>query len=176
MPRFVVLTGLPASGKSTIGRHLSDALMLPMLDKDEILEGLFADHGVGDSAHRNALSRMADMELETRAMTLPGAILVSWWRHPGSSVESGTPIGWLQSLQPNLVELHCRCCAEVACERFFARARHPGHLDGVRDRAKELARFRAFAALGPVVLGKVVEVDTELPLDIDRLIRAIAEA
>ena len=176
MPRFVVVTGLPASGKSTIGRQLSAALALRLLDKDEILEALFDKHGIGDGAHRSALSRDADLELETRAMSLPGAVLVSWWRHPASRVESGTPTGWLSRLPRQIVELHCRCRPEVACERFFARTRHPGHLDQLRNPAEELARFRTFDAFGPIGLATVVEADTERPLEVGRLVRAIAEA
>ena len=176
MPRFVIVTGLPASGKSTIARRLSAALALPLLDKDEMLEGLFDDHGIGDDAHRGALSRVADKELETRAMSLPAGVLVSWWRHPRSLVESGTATDWLSRLAAKLVELHCRCRPEVACERFFARVRHPGHLDSARDRAEELARFRAFASFGAIGLGAVIEVDTEQPVDVGRLIRAIAGA
>jgi predicted kinase len=176
MPRFVVVTGLPGSGKSTIGRQLSTALMLPLLDKDDILEGLFDQSGIGDGAHRGALSREADRELARRTLYLPGAVLVSWWRHPASRIETGTPTGWLSSLKAPLVEIHCCCRPEVACERFFARTRHPGHLDQTRDRGEELARFRLFAAWGPIGLGPVVEVDTELPLEAGRLIHAIAKA
>jgi len=39
--RFIVVSGLPASGKSTLARRLAPALGLPLLDKDEILERLF---------------------------------------------------------------------------------------------------------------------------------------
>ena len=51
---FVVVSGLPASGKSTLSRRLATALSLPMLDKDDILEGLFEslapETRIGDSA------------------------------------------------------------------------------------------------------------------------------
>jgi len=40
MNRYIILTGLPASGKSTLGRAVAAALGLPMLDKDDILEAL----------------------------------------------------------------------------------------------------------------------------------------
>ena len=176
MPCFVVVTGLPASGKSTLARQLSDALTLPLLDKDEILEGLFDHHGIGDGAHRSALSRVADKELEARAMSLPGAVLVSWWRHPRSLVDSGTPTQWLASLSAPCVELHCRCDPEVAVDRFFARARHPGHLDALKDRHQELARFRELALLGPLGLPTHIGIDAGKSVDIERVMGELARA
>ena len=47
MKRFVVVSGLPASGKSTLGRALAAAWALPFIDKDEILEALFEREGTG---------------------------------------------------------------------------------------------------------------------------------
>ena len=51
-PRLVVVSGLPASGKSTVARTLAGALGLPLLDKDVFLEALFASDGIGDAAWR----------------------------------------------------------------------------------------------------------------------------
>jgi hypothetical protein len=54
---FVVVSGLPASGKTTLARRLADGLGLPLLDKDDILDRLFetelgTQHGVDVSAER----------------------------------------------------------------------------------------------------------------------------
>jgi hypothetical protein len=46
MNRFIVVTGLPASGKSTVGVTVARALGLSLFDKDEILEALFEALGV----------------------------------------------------------------------------------------------------------------------------------
>ena len=35
---FVVISGLPGSGKTTLARRLAQALNLPLIDKDDILE------------------------------------------------------------------------------------------------------------------------------------------
>lgn len=59
--RFVVVSGLPGSGKSTVARLVSPALNLPVIDKDDILERLFDSKGVGDASWRRALSRQSDV-------------------------------------------------------------------------------------------------------------------
>jgi shikimate kinase / 3-dehydroquinate synthase len=37
---FVVVTGLPGAGKTTVGRALAAALDVPFLDKDDFLDDL----------------------------------------------------------------------------------------------------------------------------------------
>lgn len=158
---FIVLSGLPASGKSTLGRVLAEALRLPMLDKDEILEALFERRGIGDAAWRARLSRIADQELIERATKLPAAVIASWWRHPRSSAASGTPSEWLLSLQGEVVEIHCLCSPKVAASRFIERTRHAGHADGRHTFEALLASFQTQASLGPLRIGRTIEVGTE---------------
>ena len=173
MSRLIVVSGLPASGKSTIGAALSNGLGLPLLDKDDILEALFDELGTGGAAWRTTLSRAADRILETLARRARAAVVVSWWRHPSSSAQSGTSPQWLMSLQPAPVEVHCRCAAGVAVERFFARTRHAGHLDASKDRSHELGQFEQAAFLGPLGLGPCIEVDTNHVVDVDGLMRRL---
>lgn len=42
---LVVVSGLAASGKTTVGRLLSEQLSMPLIDKDVILEALFDSLG-----------------------------------------------------------------------------------------------------------------------------------
>ena len=58
--QHLIVTGIPASGKSTIARALSQETGLEMLDKDEILDDLFNERGIGDVHGRTILSRTAD--------------------------------------------------------------------------------------------------------------------
>lgn len=173
MNRFIVVTGLPASGKSTVGVAVARSLGLPLLDKDEILEALFEALGVGDSLWRSRLSRAADEVLQRQALHSPGAVIVSWWRHPLSPVASGASPDWLRSLSGLLFELHCRCRPQVAIERFFARERHVGHLDSSRSRAEELPKLEHISACGPLGIGRVIEIDTEQQLDLPALLAAL---
>ncbi len=172
--RYIVVSGLPASGKSTVARAIAEALRLPLLDKDEILEGFFDSLGVGDPEWRNQLSRAADDELRRQACALPNAVIVSWWRHPRSASESGTPTGWLSSLAGELVEVYCVCSPRVAAARFVSRRRHAGHLDEQKSLAALQASFEEQALLGPLKLGRLLEVDTEVALRAEELLARLA--
>ena len=95
MRRFVIVSGLPASGKSTVGHVIANGLGLPLLDKDVVLESLFERIPPTDANGRNDLSRLADELFRAQALVAAGGVLVSWWRHPRSAAESGTPTQWL---------------------------------------------------------------------------------
>ena len=173
MQRHIIVTGIPASGKSTIGQAVASALGLAMLDKDEILEAMFNRQGVGNAEWRTQLSRAADEALQERALQSGGAVIASWWRHPASRLDSGTPVEWLSSLPGVVVELHCVCSPQVATERFLSRKRHEGHLDQLKTHAGVLASFQQHAALGPLGIGRVVTVNTERSVELDGLLAEI---
>ena len=73
--QYLILTGIPASGKSTIARALSEELGLEIFDKDEILEDLFNEKGVGDVHWRTTLSRTAEEILQERASRSESSII-----------------------------------------------------------------------------------------------------
>lgn len=176
MPRFVVVSGLPASGKSTLARSLANRLSLPLFDKDNFLEAHFLAADVSDEAVRRKLSRQADMELRHAAVRSTGAVLTSWWRHLKSPSESGTPVAWLNSLPGPVAEVHCRCTAATAVARFVARSRHPGHLDARRSHAELLATFEQQESFGPLGLQRCVVANTEGDVQPEEVVSALTRA
>jgi AAA domain len=163
---FVAVTGLPASGKSTLGRALSSELRLPFLDKDDILEALFGAFEVQSPDDRSHLSRASDAVLESVALASQGAVLASFWRRPGHSTESGTPTQWLSSLTSDVVvEVHCECDSVLAASRFANRRRHPSHWDGRTTEPELRASFAVLAHQGPVLGGTTITVLTSEPVD-----------
>ena len=163
---YVVVSGLPGSGKSTVARRLAAHTGLAVLDTDDILEQLFDERGVGDAAWRSALSREADHVFAELASGRGSACLVSWWRHPRSMTDSGTPTEWLTALPSHVVEVHCVCPVDVAVDRFLRRTRHPGHQDASKSRDSVTRQFEALAALGPLGIGPGIEVTTTDDVDL----------
>lgn len=170
---FVVVSGLPGSGKTTLARQLADGLGLLLLDKDDILDRLFEANGIGDSAWRRRLSRASDVILEREAVASNGAVLTSLWRVPGMAADSGTPTYWLQDVSNLVVNVQCVCSPEIAAKRFLERKRHPGHLDGHATYADVLASLQALAALGALEVGPRLDVDTSGPVKIHNVVREI---
>lgn len=174
--RFVIVSGLPGSGKTTLARALAPLLGLPLLDKDDVLERLFKAKRVGDAEWRRHLSRESDALLQAEASRSTGAILTSFWRVPGMPDDSGTPTAWLLDLSELIVTVHCVCRAEIAADRFFRRARHPGHLDGRRTYAEVLASIRALPDIAPPNLGEVIYVDTSGSVATETVARETSDA
>jgi hypothetical protein len=173
---FVLISGLPGSGKTTLGRQLAPVLDLPLIDKDDILDRLFEAKGVGDAAWRRRLSRESDVILQHEATSSTGAILASFWRVPGMPSDSGTPTDWLDAPSHHVVNVHCACELEVAANRFLQRRRHPGHLDGESPFAEVLASLRQLTQLPPLDIGQRIHVDTSQQPNLTAVVRAIRGA
>jgi AAA domain len=170
---FVVMSGLPASGKTTLGRQLGTRLRLVVLDKDDYLESLLAEQDSVDPDLRSALSREADLLLERDVRNAnDGAVIVSFWRRPELSNASGTPTQWLLSLD-GLTEVYCDCPPSPAADRFVARQRHPGHGDARRRKIDLIEQFEAVAAFGPLGLGRTLVIDTSTPVDPDQVVALV---
>lgn len=159
----VVVSGLPAAGKSTIARQIAPLLDLPVIDKDDLLEASFPP-GAVSPVERSRLSRQADATLQELVQESHGAVVASHWSRPELSSASGTPTDWLSSL-PRVVEVHCTCDPHTAAERFVNRTRHPGHGDQRKGFAEVLEQFQAICPLGPLHIGPTVTVATDTPVD-----------
>jgi len=152
-----MVTGLPASGKTTLGCRIAAELSWPYLDKDDFLEAMFDSQGLGDEQWRRRLSIEADEQFEIRALEQSNTVLVSHWR-PRGRTDTGTPVDWVNRHFQNTIEVYCECDPELATRRFVSRTRHPGHLDETKSEEAILSWMHDMAALYPLSCAKVIRV------------------
>ena len=169
--QLIVVSGLAASGKTTVGRLLSERLGMPLIDKDVILEAMFDSLGCDDRDQRYRLSRASDEVLYALASSGP-AVLVNWW-------DRDTAPARLRAISSSLVEVFCDCPVEVAAARFAARRRHPGHQDQLRSPEEHAEGIRRMRETHQGALGlsdPIVTVDTGRPLSADLVVRRVRAA
>ena len=155
---LVLVTGPPASGKTTLAQPLAHHLGLPLLGKDTIKEALFDTLGTGDRAWSRRLGAASYGVLLALAREVPAAVVdANFYPDHGPAL--------LQACQ-RPIEVFCRCPATEVERRFTQRApaRHPGHVDHVLD---DQLKAALDGGIGPLGLGgPVLEVDTSGPVDV----------
>lgn len=158
---YVLVTGLPGSGKTTIAEPLAAALDLPLLARDTIKEALWDALGGGDLAWSRRLGAASAEAFWRLAAQARSAVLDNFFHRAFAHR--------LEALGGPLVEVHCACPPRLARERYVNRRRHPCHFDltyGV-DMFDEWVRHDA----GPLALGPVLSVDTSGAVDVDAVAR-----
>lgn len=165
--QFVLVSGAPAAGKTTLARALAPLLGLSLIAKDDIKEALFDALGgpPGDLPWSRKLGGAAMETLWRLAEQSAGAILEANFR-PHSAYERGR----LERLAAEIVEVNCWCPPELLIRRFHERARtaHPAHV------LSELSPDMVAEFDRPVGLGAVLQVDSSRPVDIQAVADAIA--
>jgi len=163
----IVVSGLPASGKSTLAIKIAERLGCVCLDKDDFLEALF-DDAVG-SHPRSTLSRQSDQHFQQAAQRESRVVLVSHWRAPTMNSTSGTISDWVALQYASVIEIYCRCSARTAAQRFSARVRHPAHRDNEKSDEQLERWMHALSGNFPLGIGQLITVDTEVDIDVAAL-------
>jgi predicted kinase len=176
--RIVLVSGPPASGKTTIARPLAEALNFALLAKDDIKESLFTSMSgpPGDLAFSRRIGDAAMHLLWALAPHCPEVVLEANFRTQ-TAFERAQVTALIRLPGARLVEVFCRLPLEEAARRFAERARlerhHPAHA------LTEMSVEQLAVYSEPFALSPVIEIDTSLPLDVDALlgrVRAALEA
>jgi len=156
---FVIVNGLPASGKTTLAQAVGSLLEWPVLSKDVIKDALRDHFGARNREESRRLGRAAVDIMYGLVRSMPVALLdsvfdVRW--APGDLARLNRP--WL--------EIYCDCPLEVARRRFLER--HfalSGHMSEDADWPAWVA-----SAGQPLGIAPLLRVDTTRPVDV----RAVA--
>lgn len=136
-PTLIVVSGLPATGKTTLSALIAAEHALPVISRDRIKEHLFDDLAPdlttftrADSARLGLeaavrLLRQADEHLRTGT-----SLIVDSNFHPALAAVELEPFFAIADVR----QVHCRVAPDELYRRYRARyeggGRHPVHLDG----------------------------------------------
>ncbi len=163
---FVIVSGPPASGKSTMAPAVARELSLPLIAKDTIKDALMSVLPVPDVEMSRQVGRGAVAAMLAVAAESPvGAVIES-------NFYRSVAVDALRRLPGLVIEVFCRCGRTTAAARYSARAgtRHAGHFDGVRS----LEELWNDEVAEPVAGGwPLVEVNTDQPVDVPEVVALI---
>lgn len=173
-PLLVVVTGMPAAGKSTVAGALSEALSLPLIARDRIKEQLYETLGAGDvqwSSRLGAASFALVFDLAAVLLEAGQSAIVeaNFFRGDAEAEFAALPAH-------HVAQIHCRAPLELLVERYRSRRRHPGHHD---DQKVQLLgeRFDRGTHEALALPGDIIRVDTsrhvELTAIADRVRRSL---
>jgi predicted kinase len=169
-PLLVVVTGMPAAGKSTLANELSDSLSLPLIAKDRIKEQLYETLGAGDTEWSSRLGAAAFALIFDLAAVLLEAgqsaiVEANFFRGAAEPQFAALP-------DHRVVQLHCSAPLELLVERYTSRRRHRVHHDG--EKAELLQERFDHGTHEPLALaGDLIRVDTSGPVDVTAIVNRV---
>ena len=166
---LILMSGYPASGKSTLGAALATELNWPLINKDALLAVIFDALGGanGDAALSLRSGQAAWAVFWFMAATHPHAVLDT-----NIEPKNAEQRAKLEALGADIIEVHCDCPPDLAITRYAARAQG----DRPAQRMTTLTPDRIAKYEGPVGIGRLVRVDTTKPVDISAVAAAVRGA
>jgi predicted kinase len=161
MPILIALAGLPASGKSFLGRALAAALPACILDKDVIRAALFPPDEIEYSTEQDDFCLSIMLEVAEYILQKDPAKTVILDGRPFARRYQRAQVATFASLHAiSMLIIECVCSDESARERLQKSAAADAHLARNRDYALYL---RLKAAFEPIEEPKLlVNTDQDL--------------
>ena len=161
MPLLIIVSGPPASGKTTLARQFASELGLPLITKDGIKESLFDSLGWQDRAWSKKLGA-ATFHLLYYFTEAELAAGISFIVESNFAPMATAEFKRLQEKYPfRPFQVMCQGDGQTLVDRYKARAgqRHPGHVDF--EALAEIEPVLRQGRLEPLALGgDIIELDT----------------
>ncbi len=181
-PLLIIITGAPATGKTTLGRKLGEQFALPFFSKDDFKGALFESLGWSDAAWSRKVGAASITLLRTVAraeLTAGRSLIVESNFRPAYDNEHFGQLVRTVTCEP--FQIFCDAAPATLIERYQARwrsgARHPGLVEhGLID---SFAADHLDGSYAPLVIGGTLHtLDTTdfSALDLTTLLSAIRDA
>jgi predicted kinase len=133
-PTMIIISGLPCTGKTTLGRQFSEKYKLPMISKDSIKESLFDSLGYSDRERSKKLGKATYPILyyfcEENLKAQKSFIVESNF---SPEFDTQKMLKLKRDYSANILIIQCGCEGETLFNRFKERSesgkRHEGHVD-----------------------------------------------
>jgi predicted kinase len=180
LPRLVIVTGAPGTGKTLLATRLSRELGLPLLTKDSIKEVMMEALPVPDRDASKQVGAAAFRVLFALSQSLldagVGTVLEGPFAHPQADAELRELCRYARP-----VLIHCVAPADLVVRRYRDRyesgQRHPGHFDAA-VLSGLAARIQAGEFEAPLLEVPKLVVDTRDGYNptLDRIVAAVQAA
>jgi len=170
-PSLIVVTGHPASGKSSLANRLAKRLRLPYFSKDAIKESLFDSLTLPDEFDENENTRDLSRTLSRASIKLLLDVVPPLLRAGRSLVieanfdrdRDSSALRKAAQIRSHVVQIVCQCPEELLRRRFLERIergnRHACHDDrAYRQEFEKRIRGGQCSALD--IRSEVIDVDT----------------
>lgn len=166
-PDLILIQGLPATGKTSIGKEIATRLALPFLSKDSYKERIFdalnlENPDLAWSKKIGAVSfEVTYLVIEQLLSANVSCVVETAWIHKFAEPAISKI---LEKYNANLVQVFVTSDPEVRVKRFQERAqtdRHPAHMDTNRLEQNTNESNNTADVSTPLNLpGKLIEIDT----------------
>ncbi len=164
-PTLLIVTGAPATGKTTLARRLSGDLSLPLFTKDDIKERLYDCLGVGDrvfSQKFGIASTYLLYHIMEACLSVGKSLAIESNFHAERSSQELLTLAERYPFRP--VQILCWADEGVLRARYRSRSgsqeRHPGHVDHLVA-GEEITTVLRGGRYKPVEIGgTLIELDT----------------